>query len=297
MGIDPRTAIDSVHLTIADLSRSIRFYEERVGLKLLGREPGLARLGIGAGVGVGAGETAGEATLLTLHESPSAPRTRGTTGLYHFAILVPSRVDLSHALRRLVATRTLMQGFADHGVSEALYLADPDGNGIEIYRDRPRPEWPVSNGQIQLVTEPLDVERLLADSEGAEPRSSLPPATVMGHIHLHVSKLEDAEHFYRDTLGFDLIMRYGRSASFLSAGGYHHHVAINTWAGEGAPAPPAGAIGLRHAVIRVSSAQALEAVAASLEAAAAGFTRGEGEWKGRSIDTSDPAGNGLRIIY
>src|SRR5688572_19901139 len=137
MSIDPSAHIDSVHLTIPDLAKSIAFYQDRIGLRLQRHDDTRAAFG------------AGGPDLLVLHASSSAPRVQGTTGLYHFAILVPSRPDLARALRHLAQTHTVMQGFADHLVSEAIYLADPDGNGIEIYRDRPREDWPMKNGTVQ----------------------------------------------------------------------------------------------------------------------------------------------------
>jgi catechol 2,3-dioxygenase len=274
MSIDPATSIASVHLTVANLARSLTFYQERLGLLVHRQANGVAALG------------AGDADLLVLHESPPAPPRRpGTTGLYHFAIVVPTRIDLARALRRLVGTRTMMQGFADHLVSEAIYLADPDGNGIEIYRDRPRQEWPYVDGRLQMGTEPLDVDGLLA-AAGADRDGGLPEGTRMGHVHLQVSNLDDAERFFREAIGFDLLMRYGSSAAFLSAGGYHHHIAVNTWAGAGAPAPPSGSIGLRHVVVRVPSPAALAGVRASLEAA--GVPNEENE---HSLAAPDSSGN------
>ena len=253
--IDPRAAIGEVHLTISDLDRSIRFYQSHLGLHLHSRDGRLARLGAAGGAG-----------LLVLEQCESAPRVRGTTGLYHFAILVPSRADLSRALRRLVETETVMQGAADHGVSEALYLADPDGNGIEIYRDRPRAEWPVVDGRLRMIADPVDFDALLAEP-GGDGGAGLATATAMGHVHLHVSALDAAQHFYVDILGFDLMQRYGPSALFVSAGGYHHHIGLTPWAGVGAPPPPPGAIGLKHFVVRLSSDEELRRLLDRLHAA------------------------------
>jgi catechol 2,3-dioxygenase len=256
VSIDPGTAIGSVHLMIGDLDRSVRFYEARLGFVTREREGSTARLG------------AGGPDLLILTESKSARRVHGTTGLYHFAILVPTRPELAQSLRRFVETKTPMQGFADHGVSEALYLADPDGNGIEVYRDRPRNEWPVAGGQLRMGTAPLDVDALLAEPHGStEPWTGLSVATRIGHVHLHVSNIQDAERFYVGALGFDLMQRYGEAALFVSAGGYHHHIGLNTWAGVGAPPPPRGAIGLLHYVVRVPNVAAMEDVARDLQAA------------------------------
>ena len=274
MSIDPAASIARVHLTTPDLNQAVAFYRERIGLQVHRQSGDMAALG------------AGEADLLVLHESPSAPRVRRTTGLYHFAILVPSRPDLARALRHLGQTATPMQGFADHFVSEALYLADPDGNGIEIYRDRPRSEWPVRDGALQMGSDPLDLEHLLADAGPAGSWAGMPAGTVIGHVHLHVANIAPAERFYAEGLGLDLIQRYGGTASFLSAGGYHHHVAVNTWAGVGAPAPPPGAVGLKHVVIRVSSDAALAEVARTLTSAGFAYESGDGQ-----LTTADASGN------
>jgi catechol 2,3-dioxygenase len=252
--IDPATHIGTVHLTISDLGRAVRFYEAHLGFTVHGRDDRTARLG------------AGGPDLLVLSQCEKAPRVRGTTGLYHFAILVPSRADLARALRRLVETETVMQGAADHLVSEALYLADEDGNGIEIYRDRPRAEWPFVNGQLQMAADPVDFERLLAEPESTD-GGGLARGTVIGHVHLHVSRLDEARRFYVDVLGFELMMRYGPSALFVSAGGYHHHIGLNTWAGVGAPPPPPGAIGLKHVDVQLPSDAAVADVLDRIRAA------------------------------
>jgi catechol 2,3-dioxygenase len=253
--IDPGTTIGAVHLTVSDLRRSVRFYETHLGFAVHRRDDRTARLG------------AGGPDLLILSQCEAAPRVRGTTGLYHFAILVPSRDDLARSLRRLVATDTIMQGAADHGVSEALYLADDDGIGIEIYRDRSREEWPIVGGQLRMGADPIDLEALLAEAGRADSAAGLPPGTVMGHVHLHVSRLEEAHAFYVEILGFELMQRYGPSALFVAAGGYHHHVGLNTWAGVGAPPPPPGAIGLRHFVVTLPDEAARDAVLGRLLAA------------------------------
>ena len=253
--IDPGTRIGAVHLTISDLRRSVLFYEAHLGFVVHRRDDRTAWLGPGG------------PDLLILSQCETAPRVRGTTGVYHFAILVPSRADLSRSLGRLVETDTVMQGAADHGVSEALYLADEDGNGIEIYRDRPRAEWPVVAGRLRMGADPLDLDALLAEAGGADRGAGLARGTVIGHVHLHVSRLADAEAFYVGLLGFELMQQYGPSALFVSAGGYHHHIGLNTWAGVGAPPPPPGAIGLRHFVVTLPHEAAFAAVAERLRAA------------------------------
>jgi len=281
VSIDPQTTIGAVHLTVSDLGRSVRFYESHVGFKLHRGNDRVASLG------------AGGADLLVLSECEKAPRVRGTTGLYHFAVLVPSRVELARSLRRLIETDTLMQGFADHGVSEAMYLADPDGNGIEIYRDRPRVEWPMAEGRLRMTADPLDLEGILSELQGREDSwPGLARETRIGHVHLHVSRLADAEAFYVGTLGFDLTQRYGPSALFVSAGGYHHHIGLNTWAGVGAPPPPPGAIGLRHFVVRLPDRPALDRVAARV--GAAGIALEDVDVEGGLL-VRDPAQNAILL--
>lgn len=273
--------IGVVSLTVTDLDRSIRFYEEHLGLKLRTKESGEARLG------------AGGDDLLELVAQPSARRTSRTTGLYHFAILVPSRFHLALSLRRLGEMRTPLQGFADHLVSEAIYLPDPDGNGIEIYRDRPRQDWPrLNGGSIQMANAPLDIDGIMGELSGAEPAwEGLHPDTRIGHMHLHVSRLEADEAFYKDVVGLDFIMRFGDSASFLSAGGYHHHLGINTWAGAGAPPPPAGSVGLRWFEVLVPSAEALHAAVKRLDMAGRSYSL-----TGSTLETSDLSGNTFRLV-
>jgi catechol 2,3-dioxygenase len=249
-----------VHLTIANLDRSITFYTESIGLRLIGREGKTATLG------------AGQSELAHLVEEPGAMRVPWRTGLYHFALLVPSREALGHALRNLIATRTKLTGGADHLVSEALYLDDPDGNGIEIYRDRPREDWPRRDGLVQMDTLPLDYDGILAAAGGPAPdRFYLHPDTVMGHVHLHVARIDETIAFYRDVIGLDLQLRFGPSAAFLSAGGYHHHLGANTWAGVGAPPPPDGATGLRYFVIALPDKDAANELISRLQEAGVSY--------------------------
>jgi catechol 2,3-dioxygenase len=275
--IDPSAKIGDVHLTISRLDRSIEFYETRLGFTLHRRDDETAWLG------------AGGPDLLVLSQSEKAPRVSGTTGLYHFAILVPSRRHLGRALRRLIVNDVDLQGVADHGVSESLYLADPDGNGIEVYRDRPREQWPFVNGRLRMGTDPLDLDSLLAEDRDGD-RRGLDPATVIGHVHLHVSRLDESERFYVDVLGFELMQRFGPGALFVAAGGYHHHIGLNTWAGVGAPPPPPGAIGLRHFVVRLPTESAREETLARVQSAGIPF-----ETTPEGVVLRDPARNAMLL--
>jgi catechol 2,3-dioxygenase len=277
ISIHPATSIGYVHLSVANLDRSLAFYQDKLGFQLRRRDGATVYLG------------AGGPDLLVLTEKPGARPVSSVTGLYHFAILTPSRLALAQSLRRLAETRTPVQGFADHWVSEAIYLADPDGNGIEIYRDRPRSEWPRQNGQLQMATDPLDIQGILAELEPQpEPWAGLEAATTIGHVHLHVATISSAEAFYGEILGFDLILRYGPSASFVSAGGYHHHLGFNTWAGVNAPPPPPDAAGLRYFTINLPDEPALAAVVKRIEEAGVTFQEKDGV-----IFLRDPAQNGV----
>ena len=268
------TRLGSVSLTVTDLARSAAFYMENVGLTLLDQEGAEARLG------------SGDSVLLHLVENAAAKHRPGTTGLYHFALLLPSRAALARSLRRLVATRTRLSGAADHGVSEALYLSDPDGIGIEIYRDRPRSAWPWNGDELAMVTEAFDLEALLAESGQAEDGG-----TTLGHVHLHVSQLSAAQKFYVDIFGFESMQRYGGQALFVAAGGYHHHIGLNTWQGVGAPPPLEPATGLRHFEIVLASAAEWTGLQERLDTAGIPWLA-----VGDRIHLRDPSGNGIVVV-
>ncbi len=275
--IPPDTDIGKVALTVSDLERSMQFYTQSLGLKLFGRDGTTARLG------------AGQNEFLELTEIPGARYYPRTTGLYHFAILVPSRLALALVIQHLAETGTPLGGAADHLVSEALYLADPDENGIEIYRDRPRGEWKLSNGQVEMATNPLDIDDILSELKGQlEEWRGIDAETRMGHIHLKVANIEDSVAFYCDMLGFQLMARYGPSAAFVSAGGYHHHIGMNTWESRGAPPPPADAVGLRYYTIRLPDRASLEQLRQRLTKGAIAI-----EEKPEGIWLRDPSKNGI----
>ena len=273
------TAVGPVALNVADLEGALAFYGRGLGFRVHGRERDVARLG------------AGGADLLLLRGSPRAPRPARATGLYHFAILVPSRLELARALSHLAEADVRLQGASDHLVSEALYLADPEGNGIEIYRDRPREEWTHDAGGLRMATEPLDLDALMKELPDHDaPWGGMPAGTVIGHVHLRVTQIAPAEAFYRDVLGFDLTTRYGDAASFLSAGGYHHHIAVNTWASLGAPPPPDGAAGLAHFVVRLPDRTELDRVTERVSAAGVPALR-----IADGVLVRDPSGNGVLL--
>jgi catechol 2,3-dioxygenase len=275
--ISPLTTLGAVHLTVSELERSVAFHREAVGLELLEQGDGHASLGVGG------------RELLVLVEEPGARSGAGYTGLYHFALLVPDRPDLARWLAHASRDRVPLVGLSDHFVSEAIYLSDPDGHGIEIYWDRPREHW---EGQVagRLTTLPLDVQSLLAElaDPASEPFDGLPTGTVMGHVHLKVASVPDTVAFYRDLLGFGLMAQLGSQAAFLSAGGYHHHLGANTWESAGAgPAPP-GTAALRHATVVLPDVVERERLLARLEQMA---TPTDETDRGHTV--VDPSGNRL----
>ena len=278
--IAPATTIGEIELYVANLDRALNFYQDGLGFKQLNMEGGQAVLG------------AGSHRLITLIEKTGAKQVTHTTGLYHFAVLLPSRQALAELLVHMAENGTQIEGASDHGVSEALYLSDPDGNGIELYCDRPRHEWPVDDlGKVQMGVEALDIDDLvLALKEGVPEWQGLPDKTVIGHVHLHVRDLLEAERFYTRVLGFQIMLRYESGAIFVSAGGYHHHIGLNTWAGKGAPPPPPDAIGMRWFEVILPDPAALDAVQARLNEAGA-----VSEAQNGGLLVHDPSQNGILL--
>ena len=250
MALPADAHIGQVSLTVRDLDRSLLFYRDVLGFI----ESGDPKEGV-ASTAVALGPPGGR-TLIELHERTDAmAKPRRSAGLFHFAILVPSRAALGRSLRRLSEKRWPISGAADHLVSEALYLSDPDDLGIEIYRDRPRDSWRIVNGEMAMATDPLDLDAI-HNEPGAETLwHGLEAGTVMGHVHLHVPHIDTAESFYCGRIGFDPIVRRYPGALFVSAGGYHHHLGLNTWVGVGAPPPPENAVGMRAFTIESASVQ------------------------------------------
>jgi len=235
--MNPSVEIRSVHLRVSDLARSVNFYARQLGFAMVSESAARAELAT-APLGP---------TLLTLTEDRAAPRAPAhTAGLFHAALLLPSRAALGRWLRHAADAAVEFDGFSDHGVSEAIYLADPDGNGLEFYADRPREAWPQRDGELAMFTHPLALPDLLA---AATPSGEPPLAGARwGHLHLRVTDLDRSETFYRETLGLTLRQRFGSSARFLAADGYHHHLGLNTWGGIRQPQPP-GALGLVEATL------------------------------------------------
>ena len=282
--IDPSLRIRSVELAVSDLPRSVDFYERVLGLPLIAREEHRAELG---------SDPARPALVLGDIAAPT-PLPPGAAGLYHVAWLHPSRATLAETVLRVARSRWQIEGASDHGVSEALYLSDPDGLGIEIYADRPRERWerPPGGHGVRMVTLPLDLDDLLAQS-AAEPAPAMPPGTTVGHVHLKVADVPRAAAFYRDRLGFEEQAELP-SAAFLAAGDYHHHVGLNSWQSEGATPAPDSAPGLRGIEFELGDAGALEELERGLaqapgEPLAAG-AREEG------LTVTDPDGVALTFV-
>ena len=231
--------------------------------------------------------------MIELHgDSAAPPLRRRTTGLYHLAILLPTRRDLASALVRLAQSRWPLDGASDHLVSEALYLSDPDGNGIEIYRDRARAEWPSRDGQIEMATLALDLDDVIGELEGATSIDpTVPAGTVIGHVHLQVADINDAEAFYNGVLGFDVTVRGYPGALFVSAGGYHHHIGLNTWQSAGAAPPASGSVGLRSFEVTLPDPAALADVVDRVHRA--GLTTETAA--GGATLVRDPSGNGVLL--
>jgi catechol 2,3-dioxygenase len=237
-----------VHLTVTDLDRSVPFYEESIGLRTHRREDGSAALG------------AGGDDLLVLVEEPDARPPGRHAGLYHYALLYPSRLELARAMNRLIATRTPISGASDHKVSEAIYLPDPDGNGIELAADAPRERWgDLGDPTAMGGPEPLDLAGLLSPVEDEEPAERAPDDLAVGHVHLHVGDIERALEFWRDAIGFEVTTRFP-SAAFIARDGYHHHLGLNTWRGEGVPPVPDGVLGMRHWTIELDDPSQVDEV-------------------------------------
>ncbi len=274
------TRLGEVHLNISNLSKSLDFYQQSLGLQVNRQEGKTAYLG------------AGGKDFLVLTEISDAAVPHRNTGLYHFALLLPTRLALGQFIQNLVDTQTQVQGMVDHIVSEAIYLPDPDGNGIEVYRDKPEDQWQYEpNGDIRMANLPLDIDGIMAELKEGEQWEKLSDGSVLGHMHLHVRQIPEGIDFYKDIIGLDLMMEWGQTAAFLSSGGYHHHLGINTWNGVGASPPPPKSIGLDHfSVILPSSLEIQKIVSRADQANITIEERGDG------LLLRDPSRNGILLI-
>jgi catechol 2,3-dioxygenase len=275
--IPPDTRMGAVHLSVSDLGRSIAYYESAIGLRVHSSDGDRAALGTG-------GED-----LLVLTAVPGARPATGFCGLYHFALLLPEREDLARFLLHAASEQVPLTGLSDHFVSEAIYLRDPDAHGIEIYWDRPRELW---EGQVaqRLTTLPLDTHDLVRGVDGSF--DGLAHGTVMGHVHLQVADVPATNAFYAGALGFGVMAALGEQATFLSAGGYHHHLGANIWESAGRPPAPQGTARLERATIVLPDAASLDRLAGQAERA--GFVPEPLEDGG--VGLRDPSGNPVALM-
>ena len=273
----PITHIGKVSLNVLNLERSLKFYQEIIGFQLLDQTERQATL-----------TANGKDPLLILNEPVNVqPRKQRTTGLYHFAILLPKRNYLANFLQHLL-TLQIPIGASDHSVSEAIYLDDPDGNGIEVYCDRPDVNWERIKDGVHMTTERLDGEDLLQEIDATW--TTLPADTVIGHMHLNVANLEETERFYKEGLKFDLMTRYP-GALFMSAGGYHHHLGLNVWNGEGASHSGENSVGLTWFSIVLDNENEREQMISQLQELGAMINQ-----SGNYYEATDPSGNIIRLV-
>lgn len=274
----PTTFVSHVAMKVEDLERSLQFYRDITGFNILEQTSTAAKL-----------TADGKTSILTLVQPKDViPKQGRTTGLYHFALLLPEKIDLANIVVHLIEN-DIRFGSADHLVSEAHYLQDPDGNEIEIYIDRDPSEWRWTGQEVAMTTDPLDFERLLKNRVSGKKWEGLPSETLMGHVHLHVSELKKTEEFYVKGLGLDVVNRFGSQALFLSSGKYHHHIGVNTWNGVGAPKPPENSVGMASFTLVLSSEEAIQETVTNLEQMGASVTEEDGR-----RTTYDPSG--IRIV-
>lgn len=277
----PHSYVGHVHLVVEDLERSLTFYQEIIGLQVLKQAEKEAEL-----------TADGKTTLVTIEQPDNVtPKQHNRTGLYHLALLLPERFDLANVLLHLLQTGYPLQGASDHLVSEAIYLADPDGNGIEIYWDRPAETWKWDGPEVVMATDPLQAQDLMAKAKGSD-WVGLPSGTIMGHIHLQVSDLDKAENFYCKALGFDLVnSKYGQSARFVSSGGYHHHIGLNTWHSAGAPPRSENSVGLKLFSLVLPSEEARKNAVHELRQLGEPVSEENGV-----VLAKDPSGNHIQLL-
>jgi len=275
----PTTFVGHVKIKVENLQRSLHYYQEIIGFEVLEHTATTAKL-----------TTDGKTSILSLEQPENViPKQGRTTGLYHFAILMPQRSDLANIVTHLL-NKGERFGSSDHLVSEALYLNDPDGNGIEIYTDRDPAEWSWQDEEVAMTVDPLDFQDLASAAVPGETWKGMPVGTVMGHIHLHVSELQKTEDFYVNGLGFEVVNRFGTQALFFSTGKYHHHIGVNTWNGVGAPTPPENSVGLESFTLILPNEEARKQVVANLKQIGANVFE-----ENHQMITRDPSGNTIEL--
>lgn len=276
------TYVSTVQLKTENLERALLFYQDILGFKILKQDSTMAKL-----------TADGQTAILSLVQPANIiPKADKTAGLYHFAILLPERSDLALLVTHLT-NQGIRFGASNHLVSEAIYFEDPDGNGIEVYADTDTSTWDWNKDGVNMATIRLDIKDLLASASHLEhPWDGLPEKTIIGHIHLHVSELQKAEQFYTEGLGFDVVARYRDSALFLSTAKYHHHIALNTWNGVGAPPAPKNCVGLDFFTLVFPDNQSLKKAVANLEAMGTIAKETAG-----TLAVEDPSGNLIQLTF
>jgi catechol 2,3-dioxygenase len=271
--------IGAVGLVARNLDLLAGYYQNLLGLTVLERTPNLAKLGV-HGV-----------TLIEIEHRPDArPDDERTAGLYHTAFLMPTREDHARWILHIARNQVPISGASDHGVSEAFYLDDPEGNGIEVYNDRPRERWQIQDGLVVMQTKQLDIEAILREVEPSATYPAAPEGLRIGHVHLRVGSVEQAEQFYRGAVGLDLTRRRG-GATFMSSGGYHHHVGANVWHSDGAGRRDKDRAGLQWFSMEAADRATLDTTVARLKAANASVAAAPG-----GIETTDPWGTQIRFV-
>lgn len=273
--------INSIDLNVFNLEQSIKFYTDTIGLKLLTKTLTNAQFGADS-----------SNVLLTLYQLENGkPKELRTAGLYHFALLLPSRLDLGLILKHFINSKTVLQGASNHGISEAIYLADPDGNGIEIAADTPDSTWKWKNNKLDILSNngPLDIQSVLKGTKDIE-FSGLPSKTIIGHIHLHVSELIESKKFYSDMLGLDIVVEIPNSAVFMSYGKYHHHIAINLWNGKGVKQASPSTPRLIVANLNIPNMHQLDLIEKRFKDSNYPFTK-----KDEALWVNDPSGNQFKL--
>jgi catechol 2,3-dioxygenase len=280
------THVAFVHLKVSDRYSSLAFYQEKLGFRIIQREGDTVSL-----------SASGELPAsLYLTQIPGAePKPARTTGLYHIAIRLPDRTSLGRTIQRLLSYDWRFLGASDHGVSEAFYTTDPDGNGIELYADRPPSQWPWQNGKIAMVSEPLDVSSFI-NGDANNVSADLPSQTDIGHVHLQVSDLLRARKFYHDLLGLEITQSDYPGALFLAAGNYHHHLGLNIWAGQGASPPPPSAVGLISYGLRIPDERSWSELVQRVKTAGIPVEAAHREPDATSVLVYDPDGIGVALV-
>ena len=275
----PTTFVGHVKIKVGNLERSLTFYQDVLGFKILEQTQSTAKL-----------TTDGKTSILSIEQPENVlPKQRRTAGLYHFAILLPKRSDLANIVVHFVENGIRFAA-SDHLVSEALYLNDPDGNGIEIYSDRDPSIWRWEGTEVAMTTIPLDMKNLQTSIIPGKLWEGMPEETVMGHIHLHVSELEKTEEFYVKGLGFDVVNQYGGQALFLSSGKYHHHIGVNVWNGIGVSQPPENSVGLDSFTLVFANEEVRKETINDLKNIGATVTE-----ENNKFNTHDPSGNRIEL--